>query len=162
MGFFVPPMLVPDVQDIALIGVRLRILYYVLAIICVICFILMTIGNREPFLIYCTRSFHCSFSTCTSNFTIPSTRKSFTSNRTTLWTNVKTSSHKPMVSHFTFLLRFDEHYFPVSFINLLLSRSEYRGLLFNFDCLKSCVYVLFWSMLEWCETMLIIESVIAN
>ena len=45
LGFFIPPMLVPDVQDSDLIGVRLRILYYVVATFCVVCFVLMIVGK---------------------------------------------------------------------------------------------------------------------
>ena len=38
-------MLIPDVHDLDLIGQRLRILYYVVAFVCVACFISMVIGK---------------------------------------------------------------------------------------------------------------------
>jgi len=38
-------LLVPDVDDLNLIGQRLRILYYGVASICAICFILTIIGK---------------------------------------------------------------------------------------------------------------------
>ena len=39
-------MLVPDVDDLNLIGDRLRILYYLVAFVCVVCFLLMIIGTE--------------------------------------------------------------------------------------------------------------------
>lgn len=45
LGFFIPPMLVPDVHDLVLIGIRLRILYYIIGTVCIVCFVLMIIGK---------------------------------------------------------------------------------------------------------------------
>ena len=45
LGFFIPTMLIPDVDDLNLIGQRLRILYYAVASVCVVCFIAMIIGR---------------------------------------------------------------------------------------------------------------------
>lgn len=47
LGFFIPPMLIPDVHDLILIGIRLRILYYVIGTVCVVCFVLMIIVFRR-------------------------------------------------------------------------------------------------------------------
>ncbi|UJR26610.1 hypothetical protein I4U23_007929 [Adineta vaga] len=46
LGFFIPTILVPDVQDIDLIGERLRLLYYIVTFISLICFISMVIVFR--------------------------------------------------------------------------------------------------------------------
>lgn len=49
LGFFIPPLLVPDVDDLDLIGARLRILYYSVAAVCIICFVLtIAIFQRRP------------------------------------------------------------------------------------------------------------------
>lgn len=47
LGFFIPTLLVPDVDDFHLIGIRLRILYYSVAFICVSCFFVMIIGKSK-------------------------------------------------------------------------------------------------------------------
>ena len=44
MGFFIPTILVPDVEDLDLIGERLRILFYVVAFVCLACFVGTIIG----------------------------------------------------------------------------------------------------------------------
>ncbi|CAF1300256.1 unnamed protein product [Rotaria sp. Silwood1] len=43
LGFLIPSRLIPDVEDLDLIGQRLRILYYLVAFICISCFIAMII-----------------------------------------------------------------------------------------------------------------------
>ncbi|CAF0910719.1 unnamed protein product [Rotaria sordida] len=43
LGFLIPSRLIPDVADLVLIGQRLRILYYVVAFVCISCFIAMVI-----------------------------------------------------------------------------------------------------------------------
>ncbi len=45
LGFFIPTILVPDVDDLVLIGERLRILYYIVAFVCIACFIATIIGK---------------------------------------------------------------------------------------------------------------------
>lgn len=45
MGFFIPTVLIPDVEDLVLIGQRLRILYYGVAFVCFACFIATIIGK---------------------------------------------------------------------------------------------------------------------
>ncbi|CAF1253812.1 unnamed protein product [Adineta ricciae] len=46
LGFLIPTILVPDVEDIGLIGERLRLLYYGVAFVCLVCFISMIIVFR--------------------------------------------------------------------------------------------------------------------
>jgi hypothetical protein len=40
-------VLIPDVDDLVLIGQRLRILYYGVAFVCITCFIIMIIGRSN-------------------------------------------------------------------------------------------------------------------
>ncbi|CAF2522528.1 unnamed protein product [Rotaria sp. Silwood2] len=47
LGFLIPSRLVPDVEDLVLIGQRLRILYYIVAFVCISCFVAMTIVFRR-------------------------------------------------------------------------------------------------------------------
>lgn len=44
LGFFIPSRLIPDTDNVNLIGERLRILYYAVAFVCSACFISMVIG----------------------------------------------------------------------------------------------------------------------
>ncbi|CAF3739191.1 unnamed protein product [Rotaria socialis] len=47
LGFLVPSRWIPDVEDLDLIGYRLRILYYVVAFVCIACFFAMIIVFRR-------------------------------------------------------------------------------------------------------------------
>lgn len=142
-------MLVPDVEDLNLIGQRLRILFYTVAFICVACFVATIIGRFDA---WCLCLFLWNVGLLVFRRLPPTPPSKAQEIALQISKQNYGQTLKRLLTNHWFLLLLLSYGIVFFLINnsncfvFFFDRSQYRRLLFDLNTSKSCLYVVFWSM----------------